>query len=518
MQSITTTSAWPGSKFFRTLPKDFLASIVAFLTALPLCMGIAIASGVPASAGLLAGIIGGLLVGFLSGSPLLVSGPAAGLTVLVWQIVHERGLLALGIITIIAGLLQLAAGLFKLGQWFRAVSPAVIYGMLSGIGILIVAAQLHVMLDDKPRGSGIDNLLAVPQAMTNCLNVTHGDCGHIAGLLGLATIALIVLWEAFAPKRLKIVPSALPAIILATVLAVVFHLDVHTVSVPNSLLEAIHLPWPGLFNFDRSLLMEGIAVAFIASAETLLSATAVDRLHLGPRTNYDRELMAQGIGNTICGIVGAVPMTGVIARSTVNIQAGASSRASAILHGAWLLLFVVLLPSVLRLVPTASLAALLVYTGYKLTNFTCIKTLIQYGKSEAAIYAATVVLIVTTDLLTGVITGIVLSMAKVLYIFSHLEIRKLTSISDVTDIAFYLKGTANFLSLPKLAAALESVPPNSRLHVHFEDLDYIDHACLDLIMSWETRHKATGGTLLIDWGALEAVFRDQNRVGELQAK
>jgi MFS superfamily sulfate permease-like transporter len=168
--------------------RDFLASVVVFLVALPLCMGVAIASGVPPAAGLITGIIGGILVGFLGGAPLQVSGPAAGLTVIVWQLVQQHGLAVLGIIVLFAGVLQLAAGLFKLGQWFRAISPAVIHGMLAGIGVLIFASQFHIMVDDKPRGSGIANLLSIPESVYKGIFPMDGATHHIAALTGVVTI------------------------------------------------------------------------------------------------------------------------------------------------------------------------------------------------------------------------------------------------------------------------------------------------------------------------------------------
>ncbi len=454
------------------LPKDFLASIVVFLVALPLCMGIAIASGAPPAAGLITGIVGGLVVGSLAGCPLQVSGPAAGLTVIVWEIVQEHGLGMLGVIVLLAGLIQLAAGVLKLGQWFRAVSPAVINGMLSGIGVLIFSSQFHVMLDHKPKGNGITNLLSIPQAVWDCLQQIGVGSAHVAGCVGLLTITILVIWASIAPKKLKLIPAALVAVVFATLVTFLFHLDIKTISLPDSLLTVVQLPKPELLGraFEWKILLEAIGLALIASAETLLTASAVDRMHLGQRTKYDRELAAQGIGNIICGALGALPLTGVIVRSGANVQAGARTRGSAILHGVWLLLFVVLLPFVLRLIPTACLAALLVYTGYKLTNFTVVKTLRPYGRTEVAIYAITVGTIVATDLLTGVVLGMALTTAKLIYRICHLDIRIETP--EASRTVFHINGAATFLSLPKLAAALENVPGDKELHIHFEELNY----------------------------------------------
>ncbi|MBX9769850.1 MAG: hypothetical protein K2X29_00680, partial [Candidatus Obscuribacterales bacterium] len=205
-----------------------------------------------------------------------------------------------------------------------------------------------------------------------------------------------------------------------------------------------------------------------------------------------------------------LPITGVIARSGVNVKAGAKTRLSAILHGVWLIAFVLLLPQVLRIVPIAALAALLVLTGYKLFLSKEAQELRKYGKAEVAIYAMTLGSIIIFDLLTGVIVGIVLSVAKLLYIFSHLTVR-VERQPDTTILNLYLSGAATFLSLPKLAQTLDAIPADSELHVHLENLEYIDHACLDLLMSWEKQHIASGGLLIIDWGVLSTRFHEGKR-------
>jgi MFS superfamily sulfate permease-like transporter len=630
-------SATKGSEsgFFSTLKFDIPSSIAAFLVALPLCMGIAIASGVPVAAGLITGIMGGIVVGALAGAPLQVSGPAAGLTVVVYEIVSTHGVAALGIVVLAAGLLQIVAGAFKLGQWFRAVSPAVIHGMLAGIGVLILASQFHVMVDDKPKENGIRNLMTIPQAIakglplpeasttqqrefrtallkevgtlhtqqialrdsiasaqaahpegdtepvvptadlvarqaaitaeveqvavriannsvelsdptktdtvarlaveqsTVALSKMQGPAAQVdletqkaalgglesllgnlknhqwAAKVGILTICALLVWQWFIPKRMKVIPAPLIAIAVAAVAAFLLNLPVLYVEAPDNLWTSIHLPsFATLQHGNLAALIEAaLVMALIASAETLLCATAVDKMHGGQRTNYDRELMAQGVGNTICGLVGALPMTGVIVRSAANVQAGAKTRKSAMLHGVWLLVFVCLLTPVLRTIPVAGLAAVLVYTGYKLVNLKHIIELRKYGWSEVGIYLVTVGTIVATDLLTGVVVGIGLSAAKLLYTFAHLQ-TELKAEPQGKRIDLALSGTATFLRLPRLAAALEQVPANAELHVDLEQLHYIDHACFDLLMNWAKQHEATGGTLAIDWNSLQAQFRE----------
>jgi MFS superfamily sulfate permease-like transporter len=490
------------------LRHDLLASIVVFLVALPLCMGIAIASGAPPAAGLITGIVGGLIVGAMAGSPLQVSGPAAGLAVVVYEIIQKHGFGMLGGILLVAGAIQLLAGLLKLGQWFRAVSPAVIHGMLAGIGVLIFVSQFHVMVDDAPRGNGIKNILALPEAVWKGVMPIDGSAHHWAAGIGLLTILVIVGWKGLAPRKLQVVPATLLAVVVATVVAAASGVSIKLVDVPDSIRSAVALPTADTLRglLTGSALVAALGMAFVASAETLLCATAVDKMHNGPRTKYDRELAAQGVGNMICGALGALPMTGVIVRSAANVEAGARTRASAILHGAWLLVFVAALPWVLKMIPTASLAALLVFTGYKLVNLKVVKELRQYGKGEVFIYVVTTVMIVATDLLTGVLTGIGLSAVKLLYGFSHLNIR-VKEEAERGATVMYLDGAATFIRLPKLAAALERVPASTELHVHFEHLRYVDHACLDLLMTWEKQHEATGGQLVIDWDEFTARFQ-----------
>ncbi len=624
--------------FLPKLRNDALPSIVVFLVALPLCMGISIASGVPVAAGLVTGIIGGLVVGFLAGAPLQVSGPAAGLTVVVYDLVSKHGLESLGIVVLMAGSLQLVAGLFRLGQWFRAVSPAVIKGMLAGIGVLIFASQFHVMVDDKPQGNGLTNLITIPSAIekglplpkfgsreeraertaklqdfgtlhnqqveireevgevvpefvaheltesdkerltelaarqkalhekleklaseldagaatkteesaqklrdatqaalsasstalqnledqnvaklresqaevdARILGVEAGLKNHgLAAKLGLLTILLIILWQTVTPKNWRIVPAPLIAVVAATLLAVFFVLPVLYVEVPPRLLDDLHVPKLAVLTEGdwSALLQAAVVIAIVASAETLLCATAVDQMHQGKRAKYNRELCAQGAGNMVCGLFGALPMTGVIVRSAANVQSGGQSRWSAIMHGLWLLIFVVFLTALIRLIPVAALAAMLVYTGYKLVDFKSIRLLAEYGKGEVVIYFATVGTIVAMDLLTGVLVGISLSAGKLLLTVSRLTV-DISKDKDSDRVTVQLHGTATFLQLPILAGELEKIPRHQKVRIVEENLLFIDHACLDLIISWSKQYQLSGGEVKVDLEQLHDKYR-----------
>jgi MFS superfamily sulfate permease-like transporter len=478
---------------------DFVASIVVFLVAVPLCMGIAIASGVPAEKGLITGIIGGIVAGALAGSPLQVSGPAAGLAVLVFEIVTERGLSALGPILMLAGVVQIVAGVARLGQWFRAISPAVVHGMLAGIGLLIVLGQLHVMIDNSPLKSGIANLAALPGAF---FSMSPGDLGQTerAFAIGALTIAAIFAWEKFRPKALKLLPGALIGVIVGTVVTTMLGLDIKKIEVPESIVAALSFPTSadlGLFA-DPGIWITGFAIAFIASAETLLSAAAVDRMHNGVRTKYNKELIAQGVGNSLCGLVGALPMTGVIVRSSANVQAGAKTRLSTMLHGIWILSFVALLPWLMRMVPMASLAAILVVTGWRLVSLKHARHLFhQYGLLPTIVWAATLIMVVSTDLLIGVLTGIVLSMLELIPVLRkmRLTIRKQET---ADDSELELNGSATFVHLPRLSEALDSVPERGRVRLILKGLAHVDHTCAEMISDWILRRKAAGGHTDLD--------------------
>ena len=493
----------------KTFAQDALASVVVFLVALPLCMGIAIASGAPPFAGLITGIIGGLVAGSLSGCALQVSGPAAGLAVIIFELIREYGFAMLGPIIVLAGVFQVAAGLLKAGQLFRSIAPAVVYGMLAGIGVLIFAAQFHVMVDDAPRENGIRNLLAIPESIYKGAVPADGHVHHLAAYIGLATILVLLAWNKLAPKQLKWVPGALVGVGLATVAAQFIGLPISYVDIPDNLFGSLKLP--ALENFAQlwqfQFILSAAALAFVASAETLLSATAVDQMHNGPRTNYDRELLSQGVGNALAGLLGGLPMTGVIVRSATNVSAGAKTRLSAILHGLWLLLLVAAAPSVLRLVPTASLAAVLVYTGYKLVNVQNIRRLIQYGGMPVFIYAVTLVVIVAEDLLTGIVCGLLLSLVSIVYSMTHLVI----DVQRIDDsVVANLEGAATFLRLPKLIDQLEQLPEDLHVHVHVAKLNYIDHACLDAIAAWEKQRQGKGSETVVEWQELMSNYQRGN--------
>jgi MFS superfamily sulfate permease-like transporter len=493
--------------------RDLLGSVVVFLVALPLCMGIAIASGMPPSAGLITGIVGGLIVGFIAGSPLQVSGPAAGLAVLVFELVREHGVAALGPVVLLAGIIQVVAGLCRVGVWFRMTSPAVVAGMLSGIGILIVASQSHVLMDAIPKARGLENFAALPGALWGALAGAAEGTGKAALMVGLATIAIMLGWEKLRPAKLRFVPGALLAVVAVTAAVQMLDMQVNKVDVPSNLFASVSLPSFGsMFGlFDSALIVSAFTFAFIASAETLLSAAAVDRMHDGVRTNYERELAAQGVGNMICGLLGALPMTGVIVRSAANVQAGAATRASAILHGAWILVFALLLPWLMRMTPVACLAGILVFTGVKMINFGQIKSLAVFGRGTALVYLGTTVAIVATDLLAGVLIGFALSLLRLALQSAKLGVSLQYDSEEPGRASLHLDGSATFLKVPSMVRTLEKVPPNTQLRLIFDRLHHVDQACLEVLRDWAGNASTRGCELIVDWAELQRRVEGPNK-------
>lgn len=470
-----------------TLRADVLASFVVFLVALPLCVGIAVASGVPAELGLVTGIVGGLVVGVLPGSSLQVSGPAAGLTVLVHEAVDTYGLAALGAVTVLAGLLQIGLGLLHLGRWFRAISLAVVQGMLAGIGLVIVLGQVYALADTAQPSGGVRKITELPSLARS---VASGGAPLTAFLIGAGTIAVLVLWPRL-PGRFRVVPAPLAAVALSTAAVAVFDLDVAKVRV-SGLLDAVDVPGTAAFGALGGLAAVGTVLAFalIASAESLFSAAAVDRMHDGPRTDYDKELIAQGVGNTVSGALGALPLTAVIVRSAANVQAGARTSTSRVLHGVWLLLFAALLPGVLSVIPLTALAGVLVHAGGKLIPVKDLAPLWHEHRGEALVLAATATCVLVTNLFEGVLFGLLLSVVKTAWDTSrlHIEVHTLTGGRLLATVT----GNATFLRLPRILEQLESLPRDRPIELDLTGLRHLDHACRTALDGWAARHSVSG--------------------------
>jgi len=470
------------SYFKENFYNDFLSSVVVFLVALPLCMGIALASGVDPIVGLLSGIIGGIVVGTFAGSPLQVSGPAAGLAVMVFQFVEKYGVESLVPLGIIAGIFQIIMYRFKLAQYFRAMSPALIKGMLAGIGLLILISQMHIALLNKPGGNGLNNILELPGIFMT--NLFGSGVAQVSFGLALSVVFLIFVWQKFFPKLNKKFPAPLFAILAASALANFAGLRIDFVKIPNDILAEIHfISLDSFSNFSFGLVFSAIAIAFVASAESLLCVNAVDKMS-GEKSDYNQEIFAQGLGNVVAGMVGALPLTGVIVRSSANLESGGKTRGAAVMHGIWLFCLVFFLPQVLELIPIAALAGILIYTGLKLLNLKAIPAMIKEDKKEALVFLLTLGLITTTDLLTGVIIGFVISLFVLMSEVMKLDIKQ--EEQEGGELKVVMQGKATFLHIPKISKELVRLTDLERgdVTIDLSNVAYVDNTIIQELNDW----------------------------------
>ena len=467
-----------GDRWRPVLRYDVPASLVVFLVALPLSLGIAVASDAPALAGLIAAIVGGVLAGALGGSPLQVSGPAAGLTVIVAGLIAEFGWKVTCAITVCAGLLQVAFGLSRIGRAALAISPMVVHAMLAGIGITIALQQVHVLLGGESHSSAWHNLVDLP------IHLADVDPASVA--MGVLVIVILLAWR-WAPAAIRVVPGPLVAIVTATVASMVFLPNVARIDLDGSLLDAMQLP--ALPEGQWGAFAAGVlTVALIASVESLLTAVAVDRMQTRTRSDLDRELVGQGAANVVSGAIGGLPITGVIVRSSANVSAGARTRASSILHGVWVLVFAIPFAGLVEKIPTAALAGLLVVIGVQLVKLTHIATARRNG--DMAVYLVTAAGVVFLNLLTGVLLGLALSILMTVWRVAHPQIR--AEESGGGDWRITVEGPCTFLALPRLHQTLHAVPAGAEVTLTLS-CDYIDHAARDFVEAWQRQHEATGG-------------------------
>ncbi|HEX6361271.1 SulP family inorganic anion transporter [Actinophytocola sp.] len=468
--------------FRKNLKHDLPASLVVFLVAVPLSIGIAFASGAPIAAGLVAAVVGGVVAGLLGGSPLQVSGPAAGLTVIVAESIDRFGWTTTCAITVLAGLLQVLLGLSRIARAALAISPAIVHGMLAGIGLTIVLAQLHVVLGGATQTSPVDNLLELPW------QVIHAQGGATA--VGLLTIALLILWGRL-PAAARLVPGPLAAVLGVTVLTVVTGMSLERVDLPDNLLHIGFVP--AMPDGDwAAFTVAVVTIALVASVESLLSSVAVDKLHNGPRANLNRELVGQGAANIASGALGGLPVTGVIVRSSTNVASGARTRVSAVLHGIWIMLFVVLLAGVLRAIPLAVLAGLLVYVGAKLVDLNHLRTVRRHG--DLLVYLVTLLGVLGLDLMSGVLLGVgvaaLLTLRRLLWAGIRVE-------RDGEGWRILVEGALAALSIPRLVAVLGTIPRGATVTLELA-VDYLDHAAFDTLSTWQQAHESGGGTVVVE--------------------
>ncbi|MDG9717382.1 SulP family inorganic anion transporter [Streptomyces sp. DH24] len=476
---------------FRIAGADVSASIAVFLIALPLSLGIALATGAPLQAGLVAAAVGGIVAGRIGGSPLQVSGPAAGLTVVTADLIHRYGWRTTCAITVLAGLAQLALGCLRVARGALAVSPAIVHGMLAGIGVTIAVAQLHIVLGGTPQSAVLDNLRALPAQLA--------DVRPAALVVSSLTLALLLLWPRL-PGRvgrlLRAVPAALVAVTGATTAAALGGVGLPEVELPSWRSHALAgLPeGPAL-----GLVAAVLTITLVCSVQSLLGAVAVDKLvaarpapavHVG-RSDLDRELLGQGAANIVSGSLGGLPVAGVAVRSTANVNAGAVSRNSTMLHGVLVVVATLLLVPVLELIPLASLAALVMAIGIQMVSLHHIRTVTRHR--EVLVYAVTTLGVVFLGVLPGVALGVAAAVAVALH---RLTRTRITHDEREGVHHVHVRGQLTFLAVPRLSRALHLVPQGADAVVEL-DGSFMDHAAYETLQDWQKTHTAQGGTVEI---------------------
>src|ERR1700761_7506302 len=466
--------------------QDLPSSLVVFLVALPLSLGIAIASDAPVLAGLIAAIVGGIVGGAIGGSPLQVSGPAAGLTVVVADLIAEFGWEITCFITVIAGAMQVLLGLSRVARAALAISPVVVHAMLAGIGITIALQQVHVLLGGESKSTAWENVTELPAQIVGA---------HRPGLaLGLLVIGILIAWR-WAPAKMAAIPGPLVAIVAVTVVSLVFPFRVSRIELDGSVLEALQLPALPHGNWG-AIVVGVITVTLITSVQSLLTAVSIDRMHHGPRTDFNRELIGQGAANVVSGAIGGLPIAGVIVRSAANVNAGAKTRASTIMHGIWVLLFAVPFAGLVEQIPTAALAGLLIVIGIELLKPAHIENALRNG--DLAVYLVPVTTGVFLNLLHGVLIGLGVAVA----VTEWRVVRARVEAKPVgAEWHVFVEGACTFLALPRLTAVLATVPERTTVTVHLL-ANYLDHAAQQAISDWQRRHCATGGKVRIHNGPI----------------
>ncbi|WP_051813478.1 SulP family inorganic anion transporter [Kitasatospora sp. MBT63] len=483
----------PGARRAQLL-RDVPASLAVFLIAVPFSLGIALATGAPLTAGLVSAAVGGLVVGLLGGTPLQVSGPSAALTVVTAGLLAQYGWQIACAVTVAAGLLQLLLGSLRVARAALAVSPAIVHGMLAGVGLTIALAQLHVVLGGSPQSSAAANLVALPAQLAG---------PHLPALaVGLVSIAVLFGWPRLdrlpgrageLGGRLAKIPAALASVAAATALAVFAGLRLARVELPEwdhhvlaSMPPASLLAqqWP-------ALVAAVLTVTAVASVESLLSAVAVDRMSHSS-SDLDRELRGQGAANLLSGLLGGLPVAGGAVRSTANIQAGAATRMSTVLHGCWVLLAAVALTGGLRHIPLAALAALVLVVGVQMVSFAHIRRVHRHR--EFPVYLATVLGVVLLGVPLGVTIGGAVAALLALYRLTRAHVDVVAEADG--SYAVRTHGPLTFAAVPKLSRALARIPVGSSVTV-CHDGSFLDHAAYEALHVWRAGHQATGGRVAI---------------------
>ncbi|MCY0930764.1 SulP family inorganic anion transporter [Streptomyces sp. H27-H1] len=472
------------------LHADLSASVAVFLIALPLSLGIALATGAPLQAGLVAAAVGGIVAGRLGGTPLQVSGPATGLTVVTAELIQHYGWRTTCAITVLAGLCQLGLAALRTARSALMVSPAIVHGMLAGVGVTIALAQLHIVLGGTPQSSALANVRGLPNQLADL---------HPAALgVSVLTLAVLFCWPRLPGRTgryLRKIPAALAAVAVATACAAFAGLTLPRVDLPSWRSHALAgLPEGPVLGILAAVL----TITLVGSVESLLSAVATDKLiatQRAPegrpaRSDLNRELRGQGAANIVSGALGGLPVAGGAVRSMANVKAGAVSRRSVMLHGLWVLIAAGLLVPALDLIPLAALAALVMAVGVQMVNATHLRTVTRHR--EFLVYATTIVAVVLGGVLEGVAIGIAMAVALALHRLARTRITVEQLDSGVHRV--WARGQLTFLAVPRLSRVLNQIPHTAHAVVEL-DGSFMDHAAYETLQDWQDSHLAHGGSL-----------------------
>lgn len=503
--------------------KDISASIVVFLVALPLCLGIAHASGVPVINGLIAGIVGGLVVGFVSGSHVSVSGPAAGLITLVESSLRDlsggnpaatatQALQAFAMAVVIAGVLQMLLGLLKVGKLADFIPASVIKGMLAAIGLLLILKQVPHLVGWDADDFGDEGFIQHDgQTTFSEIMVAFNHLTPMAMFIGVMGLAIQFLWDTPALKKmgwLQLLPAPLLVVLLGVgvnawaiqnnpALSITDHS--HLVNIPQFLRSGDGqslLTFPSIGSLGSMVVwVIAIKITLIASIESLLSIEASDKIDPHKRVSPpNRELIAQGLGNTVSGLFGGIPVTAVIVRSSANVNAGGMTKWSAILHGVWLTVAVLFFPHVLNLIPNAALAAVLIYVGYKLAKPSLIQSEWKKGRVSFMPFVITIVSILLSDLLIGILIG----MAVAFYFIIRSNFHRSINLVDLdNNFMVRFQQQATFLNKSLLKTLLDRIPSNAQVIMDLTHCTFMDADILDVIDDFQV--KAVERNILISY-------------------
>ncbi len=507
------------TSFLRRHKKDFLAGLIVFLIALPLCLGIAQASQAPLFSGIVAGVIGGIVIGFLSKSNLSVSGPAAGLVAIVIVAIEQLGAFNIFLCAVmIAGAIQLILGLLKAGSIASYFPSNVIEGMLAGIGLTIIIKELPNALGHNTGSAGLPD--AEDGFVFADITASLQQIEPAAIIIAITGIVILGLWQSRGFKKLQMIPAGLLVVVVGTLINEGFKLSGSALYMGTSYLVNLPIPTSARDFFGQFSLPDfsgmanpevwktGIVIAIVASIETLLCIEATDKLDpLKRNTSGNAELRAQGIGNMVSGFIGGLPITSVIVRSSANINAGARTKVSTIAHGLLLLLCVALIPALLNHIPKAALAAILIYTGYRLCRPAIFRHMWEAGRSQFIPFVATVIAVVTLDLLKGVGIGLVISVFYLLrqnmgipYYYHRSSYRN----GDLIKLT--LAQEVSFLNKASIKETLDKLPPNSKVIIDASRTEYIDFDVLDLIREFAAS-KAGAANITISLVGFKNIYK-----------